>query len=75
MIYAGGEFSLNTTSLLIYPDAPSCVVVTIAEDTVIEPLESFNLTLTRDGLEVDFNQGIATVTIEDNDGEFWDDLD
>ena len=62
---------MDTTSLEISsdPDALSCVQVGIVEDTLVEAKESFDLMLTRDGLDVAFGQRVATITIQDDDGE------
>ena len=40
------------------------------EDTLVEGRESFDLMLTRDVLDVVFDQHVATFTIQDDDGEF-----
>ena len=63
---------MGTTSLQISsdPDTLSCVEVGIVEDTLVEGRESFDLMLTRDVLDVVFDQHVATFTIKDDDGEF-----
>ena len=68
--------SLDDNNLLTFTvgsaiDSQQCITVTVVDDTIPEPTESFFLSIVpfAGPIEIDSTRGLATVNIEDNDGK------
>ena len=49
-----------------------CEAFILIEDTILEDTETFTVAITDSGGEVLGSPSSATVTIDDNDGQWWD---